>query len=84
MGGGTGSGLHYLRMLFQANKTASLGLWSKRLYSEVHIIDVFLSTGRSVDGPIYWEEVGEGSYKQQLTVVLVIKEPLVKHLSNLL
>ena len=45
-------------MLLQVNKAASLGLWSKRLYSEVHIIDVFLSAGRSVDGPIYWEEVG--------------------------
>lgn len=33
-------------MLLQANKAVSLGLWSKRLYSEVLIIDVFLSTGR--------------------------------------
>ena len=45
-------------MLLQANKAANLGLWSKRLYSEVHITDVFLSAGRSVDGPVYWEEVG--------------------------
>lgn len=71
-------------MLLQANKAANLGLWSKRLYSEVHITDVFLSAGRSVDGPIYWGEVGGGgSYKQKLTVVLVIKEPLVKYLSKL-
>lgn len=73
-------------MLLQANKAVSLGLWSKRLYSEVLIIDVFLSTGRwaYILGRGGGVRGGGVSYKKQLTEVLVIKVPLVKHLCNLL